>query len=536
MSIYRSMSVRAKMLAAFLLVIFLTCIISAVAVTGVLNNLKTAAYVDDKLSVEYTELQNTVSDMNAFRARIFTFNAALINFTKEAEAEALAMTQKLEEDLEKLTDPKHQDKIDVIKEKINYFIKVYKEEMQPFLSKGYSVDSRKVFTEKVYPAIDEAEIVLSELNSANLDMVKAEVSSMASITPVVVILAVTVIAIIMAMLIAVLLSGNFVTALKYAVKEASHLAKGDLSRSIISTRKDEFGEFITSLALVRDNLAKSIGTVKSVADKLNESVNVIGSDSEEMGNFAQDSQSRSLTVAAAADEMVSTTADIAKNCEGAAELAHKANNIASDGFEKIKGAINNIHDQVEKSKHDASQVQQLVDQAQKVGSIVETISDIANQTNLLALNAAIEAARAGEAGKGFAVVADEVRALASRTSASTSEITKMVGQIQEDAHVANEAMQSSVVNMDQLANEAGSLETVLQDISTQVSNVNGQITQIATAAEEQTTATSEISSNMHDITRSSEKLTGKVGDVTGLLNESNQQIKELVALVDNFKI
>ncbi len=99
MSIYRSMSVRAKMLAAFLLVIFLTCIISAVAVTGVLNNLKTAAYVDDKLSVEYTELQNTVSDMNAFRARIFTFNAALINFTKEAEAEALAMTIKHEEDL-----------------------------------------------------------------------------------------------------------------------------------------------------------------------------------------------------------------------------------------------------------------------------------------------------------------------------------------------------------------------------------------------------------------------------------------------------
>ena len=114
----------------------------------------------------------------------------------------------------------------------------------------------------------------------------------------------------------------------------------------------------------------------------------------------------------------------------------------------------------------------------------------------------------------------------------------MVGQIQDDAHVANEAMQSSVVNMDQLANEAGSLETVLQDISTQVSNVNGQITQIATAAEEQTTATSEISSNMHDITRSSEKLTGKVGDVTGLLNEpadqgagcARRQFQDLISL------
>lgn len=536
MGIYRSLSVRAKMLCAFLLVILLTCIISATALTGVLKNQKVATAVDLKLSEDYSQLQQTVLDMNAFRAKIFTFNAALINFTKEAEADALAMTEKLNVDLEALDDPDHVDEIQAIKDKVSYFIKVYKEEMQPFLSKGYSVDSRKIFTEKVYPAIDDAEKAMSDLTYANLEGVKGEVTSLASTTPIIVITSITGVVIIVGLLIAILLSNNFVSVLKYGVNEASHLANGNLSRSIVSNRSDEFGELISSLALVRDNLAKSIGTVKSVAEKLNETVSVISDDSEQMGKSSQDSQNRSLTVAAAADEMVSTTGDIAKNCENAAEQAHRANNITQDGVEKVQSAISGIHIQVDKSKQDADQVQALVDQAQKVGTIVETISDIANQTNLLALNAAIEAARAGEAGKGFAVVADEVRALASRTSSSTQEITKMVNQIQEDANTANTAMQSSVSNMDRLAEETGSIESLLHDISTEVGNVNNQITQIATAAEQQTTATSEISSNMHDITKSSEQLTAKVADVTNQVSASMQQIKELVTLVDQFKV
>ncbi|MBQ4246929.1 MAG: methyl-accepting chemotaxis protein, partial [Succinivibrio sp.] len=206
--------------------------------------------------------------------------------------------------------------------------------------------------------------------------------------------------------------------------------------------------------------------------------------------------------------------------------ANQSSNTTNEGVKKVKMTIEGIQSQVVKSKQDADNVQALVEQAQKIGTIVQTIDDIASQTNLLALNAAIEAARAGEAGKGFAVVADEVRALASRTSSSTQEITKMVSEIQSNANTANESMQSSVQNMDALAIETTTIEGLLHNITEQVMTVNAQISQIATAAEEQTTATSEISHNMQDITAATQSLSENCA-------HSKEEVKESFILVDD---
>ena len=149
MAFYSSLSVKVKLLASFLVVILLTLIISATAITGVIKNKQVADSVDVKLNQNYAQLQTVIHDMNAFRSKIFTFNAALINFTPEAASETQTLVNKLYDDLKSvetvLTPEEYQD----VSLQLTTFLKAYTDEMYPFLDKGYSVDSRKVFNEKV---------------------------------------------------------------------------------------------------------------------------------------------------------------------------------------------------------------------------------------------------------------------------------------------------------------------------------------------------------------------------------------------------
>lgn len=251
---------------------------------------------------------------------------------------------------------------------------------------------------------------------------------------------------------------------------------------------------------------------------------------------SENAQSRAMTVAAASDEMVSTTSDIAKNCENAANVASESVEITRNGVKDVEFTINGMQDQVVKSKSDAERIQTLFEQSKKIGSIVQTIEDIASQTNQLALNAAIEAARAGNVRKGFAVVADEVRALASRSSASTQQITKMVVKIQEDASAANTSMTASLENISNLAQKAEDVRSILHGIIDKVNDVNGRITQIATAAEQQTTATSEISENMQQITEATKQFVDMVMEVQNMSDHSLVSVEHLLDQMNKIKI
>ena len=293
---------------------------------------------------------------------------------------------------------------------------------------------------------------------------------------------------------------------------------------------------VTALESMRSSLKDQLNNITSVSHGVSHSVDTLSSAAAKIGEISTDNQSRALTVSAASEEMVSTTNDIAKNCENASQIADTSAKRTTEGINMVQNVIERLNNHAVRCREDADLVKALTEQAQQIGAIVNTIDDIANQTNLLALNAAIEAARAGEAGKGFAVVADEVRALASRTSKSTQEITDMVTRIQHEATAANDAMQESVNQMEGITEEANGVEEIFDDITQKVQVVHTQISQIATAAEQQTVATSEISSNMKSITDGSHLLANEIVDINKCIENSMQEVEDLLKVISYYKL
>ena len=539
MNILHSLGVKAKLAAAFASVIFLSLVIAIVSITSITNSRSVANFAKEVIEQHYSKIVQISRNVNTFRDDMTMFTNNVATYNKESAAKADADIEKLLASMSdiKLLDPTDVADFEKLKGFINSAIDVYKNKMERMVDRGYSVDVRNTYNNELFPVLNDSIAEIDCLVGLYLDRVDNNVASMTDVTPIIIILVTTLIAVIFSAVIAYKLPKAFIGVLHYAVSHASVMSRGDLTQTVENRgRTDEFGKLLDSLEKMRLDWQNNVKVIKSVTDNLENAFNKIDEVTSDMNNKAQESQNRSITVAAAADEMVSTTSDIAKNCESAAANSNQSNDTTQQGVHKVQLTIEGIQNQVVKSKQDAEYVQSLVDQAQKIGTIVQTIDDIASQTNLLALNAAIEAARAGEYGKGFAVVADEVRALASRTSTSTQEITKMVTQIQSNANTANESMQSSVKNMDNLAVETSTIEELLNNITEQVSSVNAQITQIATAAEQQTTATSEISGNMQDITHSSQSLSKDCSDAKEEVNRSMSLLQDLVESLNRMRV
>lgn len=539
MNILHSLGVKAKLAAAFASVIFLSLVIAIISITSITNSRSVANFAKEVIEQHYSKIVQISRNINTFRDDMTMFTNNVATYNKESAAKADADIEKLLASMSdiKLLDPTDAADFEKLKGAINSAIDVYKNKMERMVDRGYSVDVRNTYNNELFPVLNDSLAEINRLIGLYLDRVDNNVTSMTDVTPIIIILVTTLIAVIFSAVIAYKLPKAFIGVLHYAVSHASVMSRGDLTQTVENRgRTDEFGKLLDSLEKMRLDWQNNVKVIKSATDNVIQTFNKIDAVTSDMNDIAHEAQNRSITVAAAADEMVSTTSDIAKNCESAAANSSQSNDTTQQGVHKVQLTIEGIQNQVVKSKQDAEYVQSLVDQAQKIGTIVQTIDDIASQTNLLALNAAIEAARAGEYGKGFAVVADEVRALASRTSTSTQEITKMVTQIQLNANTANESMQSSVKNMDNLAVETSTIEELLNNITEQVSSVNAQITQIATAAEQQTTATSEISGNMQDITHSSQSLSKNCSDAKDEVKRSMSLLQDLEESLNRIKI
>lgn len=274
---------------------------------------------------------------------------------------------------------------------------------------------------------------------------------------------------------------------------------GDLTKRLGTGRKDELGEvslwfnrFVDSVHGIVKQMAKSTMQVSVSCNQMN-------STAEQIATAAEEVASQSGTVATASEEMSATSTDISRNCAQAAATSNRASDTAKDGARVVQETLLGMQNIARSVQESARTVASLGERSDQIGAIVGTIEDIADQTNLLALNAAIEAARAGEQGRGFAVVADEVRALAERTTRATKEIGEMIRAIQSETDGAVGSMNLGVVEVEKGMDSSRQSGEALQNILTAIGEVTAQIDQIATAAEEQTAVTGEISSNIHQI-------------------------------------
>ncbi|MGA7827789.1 MAG: methyl-accepting chemotaxis protein [Geobacteraceae bacterium] len=310
----------------------------------------------------------------------------------------------------------------------------------------------------------------------------------------------------------------------------------DLSQRLDYLKKDEVGEMCRAFNGFLDKLADILGTISLSAEKLTVSGGTLLSRSELMAGNAEEVAGQTATVAVASEEMAVTSNDVAQNCALAADGSHRASETALSGSSVVQETIAVMNSIAMRVRESAGTVENLGAQSDQIGEIVGTIEDIADQTNLLALNAAIEAARAGEQGRGFAVVADEVRALAERTTKATKEIGAMIKSIQQQTREAVSSMEEGVNEVDRGTAEAAKSGDALEEILEQINAVSMQVNQIATATEEQTGTTNEISSNIQTITEVVRGTAEVAKDSASAAGELSKLAEELKGVVGKFKL
>ncbi len=296
-----------------------------------------------------------------------------------------------------------------------------------------------------------------------------------------------------------LINRRIILPIRDVIGYITQLSQGHFERGFQIQRQDELGSLAKAANILRDSLFSTLTQLKQSIDQLDQSSSKLKNTSSIMAGSARDQLGRTDLVATAMHEMSATAQDVANSAATAAVAANQADRAAQEGEQVMQSTITMITRMSGEIENTAGVIQQLNEDSRRISTVLEVIRNIADQTNLLALNAAIEAARAGEHGRGFAVVADEVRTLAKRTADSTAEINTIITTVQSGTKDAVQAIASSRLLSSDSVEKVTEAGDMLQQITKAISEIHNMTQQIATAAEEQTSVVEDISRNLIEI-------------------------------------
>ena len=320
------------------------------------------------------------------------------------------------------------------------------------------------------------------------------------------------------------------------VKGLHAISQGDLTHKVNITGKDEFAWMCWEYSQGRKGFAGLVKEILGSAGQLATAAEELSAITEQSNSGVMRQQGEIEQVATAMNEMSATVSEVSNNAANAASAAQDADNNAKDGWKVVNTTVETINNLASEVERTSEVIENLKGDSISIGTVLDVIRDIAEQTNLLALNAAIEAARAGEQGRGFAVVADEVRTLASRTQQSTREINDMIERLQNGANQAVDVMEMGRAKAEESVEQAAKAGEALQSITSVVDNIKSMNMQIASAAEEQSATAEEINRNIVNISEVAQDTAGGSQQTASASDQLAKLASGLQTKVAKFKV